>query len=114
MQSFIQVTTTVESRQQAEQLASAITTSRLAACAQINGPITSTYWWKDKLETAEEWQVVFKTLHSAYPALEASLKRQHPYEVPEIVAVPFLAGNPAYLDWIAAQVAPAANGRVVD
>jgi periplasmic divalent cation tolerance protein len=104
MNTFIQVMTTVDNRQQAEQLASLITSSRLAACAQIAGPIASTYWWKDKLETAEEWQITFKTLQSIYPELEALLKRHHPYEVPEIVAVPVLTGNSAYLDWIAAEV----------
>lgn len=104
MTAFIQVTTTVETREQADQLASVITSSRLAACAQILGPIKSTYWWKGKLETAEEWQLLFKTNQSAYGELEALLKKHHPYEVPEILAVPVLNGNPAYLEWIDAEV----------
>jgi periplasmic divalent cation tolerance protein len=107
MDEFIQVVTTVESREQALQIASIITTARLAACAQISGPITSTYWWLGKLETADEWQLVFKTTASAYPQLESAIKENHPYEVPEILALPVLNGNPAYLSWIAAEVKPA-------
>jgi periplasmic divalent cation tolerance protein len=108
MNSFIQVITTVENKGQAEQLASTIVGSRLAACAQVAGPITSTYWWNDKLETAEEWQIAFKTTQDAYAELETVLKEHHPYQVPEILAIPVLGGSVAYLKWITAEVKRAA------
>jgi periplasmic divalent cation tolerance protein len=104
MDTFLQVITTVLSKDQAQQIASLVVRGRLAACAQIAGPITSTYWWEDKLEIAEEWQLVLKTTQSAYSQLESFLKEHHPYNVPEILAIPILGGNPSYLDWISAEV----------
>ena len=74
--------------------------ARLAACGQVVGPIKSTYWWEGKVETAQEWYVVFKTTTERYPALEAHIREQHSYDVPEIVVTPIVAGNPAYLDWV--------------
>ena len=58
------------------------------------------------METAEEWQLGFKTTQSAYSQLESFLREHHPYKVPEIVGLPILSGNPSYLDWIAAEVKP--------
>jgi periplasmic divalent cation tolerance protein len=107
MNTFLLVITTVENKDQAQQIALLVTRHRLAACAQIVGPVSSTYWWEDKLETAEEWQLVFKTTQSAYAELENFLKEHHPYKVPEIVALPILSGNSSYLNWVAAEVRPA-------
>ncbi len=61
MEVFIQVITTVETREDAERIAKAMVESRLAACAQVAGPITSTYWWKGRIEDATEWQCLLKT-----------------------------------------------------
>jgi len=97
---FIQVITTVDSEEAANSLASAAVSARLAACAQVSGPITSAYWWRGELDTANEWMCTLKTRRACYPELEALLLDIHPYETPEILAVPILAGNPAYLAWI--------------
>ena len=99
----VQVTTTIDARASADHLARSAVEARLAACGQVLGPVTSTYRWQGELETAQEWMVVFKTTAERYPALEAHLRTAHPYEVPEIVAVPVHGGNPDYLAWVSAQ-----------
>lgn len=98
-----QVTTTTDSRTAAEELARGAVEARVAACAQIVGPISSVYWWEGKVDSAEEWLVLLKTTAASYPALEAYIKAHHSYDVPEIVAAPITAGNPAYLDWVRAE-----------
>lgn len=98
-----QVLTTTGSRQAAEALSRAAVELRLAACGQILGPLTSCYRWAGRIETAEEWQVLFKTTAGRYPALEAYLVDHHGYEVPEVLCLPVVAGNPAYLAWVRAE-----------
>jgi periplasmic divalent cation tolerance protein len=95
-----QAVTTTDSREVADGLARGAVEARVAACAQVVGPITSTYRWDGKVTTAEEWYVVFKTTAERYPALEAHIREHHGYDVPEIVLLPIVAGNPAYLDWV--------------
>jgi periplasmic divalent cation tolerance protein len=96
----LNVVTAVASREQADALAQSAVLARVAACAQVAGPITSTYWWDGELQTAEEWQVIFKTAADRYDALEAYLLANHEYDLPEVLALPVLAGNPAYLSWL--------------
>jgi periplasmic divalent cation tolerance protein len=103
---FRQVTTTAGSRAEAERLGRAMVERRLAACAQVWGPITSTYWWKGEIETAEEWVAVFKTTESQTGQLIAAVKSEHSYETPDIVAVEIADGLPDYLGWIAAETGP--------
>lgn len=98
-----QVTTTVDSQEQAQSLALAVVGARLAACAQVNGPVSSTFWWRGEVQTAREWVLVLKTTAQRYGALEAYLRQAHPYEVPEIVATAVDAGNPDYLAWVRAE-----------
>lgn len=98
-----QVVTSIGSRAEADELARDVVARRLAACAQVSGPIESTYWWRGELETATEWLVTFKTTAERYPALESHVLRHHPYEVPELVCLPIVAGNPGYLRWLAEQ-----------
>ena len=83
--------------------------ARLAACAQVGSPVTSTYRWQGEIETAQEWPVVFKTTAGRYAELEAFLRERHSYDVPEILAVPVAAGSAAYLAWLTEQSAPAAD-----
>lgn len=100
MEEYLQVFTTLEKREDAARIAKEVVEKRLAACAQVIGPITSSYWWEGRVETAEEWLCLMKTGKSLYPRLEKALKGVHPYEVPEIVAVPIVAGNADYLSWL--------------
>src|SRR5437773_1532733 len=98
---YLQVTTTTDSRVEAERLGRIMVERRLAACAQIVGPVTSTYWWKGAMETAEEWIAVMKTTHEQSALLIAAIKAEHSYETPDIVAISIADGLPDYLNWIA-------------
>jgi periplasmic divalent cation tolerance protein len=100
----LQVTCTVDSREAADALARAAVDGGLAACAQVVGPIASTYRWAGEVETATEWLLLIKTTAGAFPRLRDALVERHPYDVPEVVAVPIAGGHPAYLDWIADSV----------
>lgn len=98
-----QVTTTVAARAAADALARSAVSARVAACGQVVGPVSSTYWWQGDIATADEWYVVFKTTAERYPALERHIRDQHDYDVPEIVATPVVGGHPRYLSWISAE-----------
>lgn len=104
MEEYIQVFTAVEKKEDAERIANALLEKRLAGCVQITGPVSSTYWWKDKLEKAQEWLCFIKTSRSLYGELEKTIKETHPYETPEIIAVPIVAGSKDYLDWLGLQL----------
>ncbi|MEV6600187.1 divalent-cation tolerance protein CutA [Actinoplanes sp. NPDC051346] len=98
-----QVVTTIDSRKAADDLARQVVEARVAACAQVSGPITSTYWWEGKVDTAQEWRITFKTSAARYAALEQYIREHHSYDVPEILCSPVTAGNPAYLAWLDAE-----------
>ncbi|WP_223837876.1 divalent-cation tolerance protein CutA [Streptomyces venezuelae] len=102
----VTVATTVDSAEAAHALARDAVESRTAACAQVLGPVTSVYRWRGEVETAREWQVLFKTTAAGYPALAARLAAGHPYDTPEIIATPVVHGSADYLAWVAAEVAP--------
>ena len=74
---------------------------KCAACANLLPPVESIYWWEGKVESGNETIVLFKTTADRYPALEATLRQVHPYEVPEIIALPVEGGLPEYLQWVA-------------
>jgi periplasmic divalent cation tolerance protein len=99
-----QITTTLPDRAAAEQLAATVVGERWAACAQVAGPIASTFRWHDAVERAEEWYCHCKTTEAAAAGLRARIRELHPYEVPEIIVVPVVDGDPAYLRWIEASV----------
>lgn len=105
MTGAIQVVTTLPNRDAAQKIASALVERRLAACGQVAGPIASTYRWKGKVESAEEWLCVLKTRRERYAEVEAAIRALHPYEVPEIVATPIVEGSADYLRWIADETA---------
>jgi periplasmic divalent cation tolerance protein len=84
-------------------LAKALVERRLAACVNVLAECTSVYRWQDTIETAAEVPVLIKTTAQRYPALEQAVRELHPYELPEIVAVPIRGGLPEYLRWVAAE-----------
>ena len=100
MEGFIQVTTTTEKKEDAERIARSLVETRLAACVQIVGPIESIYRWKGRIETTGEWLCLIKSRRDNYGAVVETIRSLHPYEVPEIVAVPFTAGSRDYLGWL--------------
>lgn len=94
------VTTVVDARSVADLLAAAAVAGRLAACAQVGGPMDSTYWWQSRMETTREWSVHFKTAPDRVEALVDHLRGSHPYEVPEILVHWVEGGNPDYTAWV--------------
>lgn len=100
MPEYIQVVTTTERQEDAQQIARALVEERLAACVQVVGPITSTYRWQGQIETAQEWQCWAKSRRELYDQIEQTIRRLHSYEVPEILAIPVLAGSASYLAWV--------------
>jgi periplasmic divalent cation tolerance protein len=103
MDEFLQVTTAVSSREEAERIAAALVERRLAACVQIVGPVRSVYRWKGAVEQADEWLCIIKTVGPQYGDVEAAICELHSYECPEVIATPVAAGSAAYLEWLAAE-----------
>jgi periplasmic divalent cation tolerance protein len=99
------VLTNLPDRAAAESLADALIDARLAACVNLLAPCRSIYRWKGAVQHDEEHPVLIKTTEERYPALEQAIRARHPYELPEIVAVPIERGLAAYLEWIAAETA---------
>ncbi len=100
MAEYIQVVTTTTRKADAQAIARALVEKRLAACVQVLGPVTSTYWWEGKIETNHEWQCWIKTRRDLYEQIEQAIRKLHSYAVPEIVAVPIVAGSESFLAWI--------------
>ena len=92
--------TTTESRKDAEKIAEFLVEKRLAACVQIFGPIASVYWWEGRTEKANEWFCLIKTARALYEDVESAIRKVHPYKVPEVLAVPVVAGSKDYLSWL--------------
>ena len=86
--------------QVAEQLAAGLLEKRLAACINIVSGVTSHYLWQGKLEKEAEHLLLIKSTNRCYSALEEDIKKMHPYELPEIIAVPIDRGSPEYIQWI--------------
>ncbi|MGE0874380.1 MAG: divalent-cation tolerance protein CutA [Burkholderiales bacterium] len=100
------VLTNLPDRASAEKLADALVEVRVAACVSILAPCRSVYRWKGALQRDEEYPVLIKTTAERYAALEAAIRKLHPYELPEIVAVPVERGLPEYLAWVAEETRP--------
>lgn len=103
---FLHVQTTTDSRAEAMELGHEAVQARLAACAQVAGPIASTFWWEDGIERAEEWTLVLKLSADRYEELADFLIERHSYDEPEIIATPIVTGSPGYLEWIAQETRP--------
>jgi len=97
------VFTNLPDRASAERLAELLLEQRLAACVNILAPCRSVYRWKGALQHDEEHPMLIKTSAERYGALEQALRQAHPYELPEIIAVPIEQGLPAYLAWVAVE-----------
>jgi periplasmic divalent cation tolerance protein len=100
MKSYVQITTTTETKEQAQKIAQYLVEMRLAACVQITGPITSVYRWKGKVENAQEWLCMIKTREELFDKVESAIKKLHSYETPEIVSAPIFKGSKEYLTWL--------------
>lgn len=97
------VITNLPDQDSAARMAESLISRHLAACVNILAPCTSVYRWQDKVETTREIPLLIKTLATHYSKVEAAIRQQHPYELPEIIAVPIHAGLPEYLAWVEAE-----------
>ena len=106
------VLVTCGSAKEAKKIAEALVRGRLAACVNfLASPVESIYRWKGKVETAKEYLLLIKTSRGQFAALEKEIQRLHSYEVPEIIALPIVAGTKPYLEWLEASVGKAETGR---
>ncbi|MDX1375097.1 MAG: divalent-cation tolerance protein CutA [Burkholderiales bacterium] len=99
--SVLLVLTNLPDRPAAEALAEALVSEGLAACVNVLAPCRSLYRWNGALQNDEEVPLLAKTTTERYAALETAIRANHPYELPEIIAVPVERGLPAYLAWVA-------------
>ncbi len=97
---YLVVLTTLSKRSEARRLSRLLLRERLAACVNVLGPAESSFWWKGKIDHAKEYLLLIKTRASSFTRLRRFLEKNHPYDVPEIVALPIEKGNRSYLDWI--------------
>ena len=94
------VTTTSDSRVVLEKIANALIASRLAACVQIGGPVTSIYRWREQVESAEEFVCNIKTSAKMFAEVENKIRESHNYDEPEIILIKIDSGSQSYLDWV--------------
>jgi periplasmic divalent cation tolerance protein len=100
MTAKIIVLTNASSQEEARKIASALLERKLAACVNIIPGVESIYWWKGKIETAPEWTLLIKTVHSNFQAISAAIRELHSYDLPECIALVIDDGSPDYLNWI--------------
>lgn len=100
MEEYVLVLTSTDSIEAARAIVDSLVGDRLAASAKIAGPVSSTYWWDGEIVRAQEWQCWVKTRMDRYGQVEETIHRLHPYEVPEIIAIPIRAGSGRYLAWL--------------
>lgn len=106
MSDLLEVRIACPDGESAQALAADLVGRHLAACAQVLAPMTSTYVWQGRVETSEEVLLLAKTTAGAVDALVAHVEASHPYDVPEVLAVPITAASDGYADWLRASVAP--------
>lgn len=106
------VLTNLPDLESARRLARSLVEARVAACVNLLPPCESVYRWNGNLEIGQEHPMLIKTSRECYAALEAAIRGSHPYELPEIIAVPVTMGFSGYLDWVASETSPPhTNGR---
>ena len=101
---YIQIQITFPTAESAKEAAEKLVREKLVACAQVCGTIQSVYTWKDVCETSTETLLLAKTTLSLFERVESAVRAAHPYECPQIVALPIVTANADYLDWLAEQL----------
>lgn len=110
---FLVVHVIVGSRDEARTIARQVVEERLAACANLLGPVESTYWWKGAVESAEEVILLLKTRASLFDRLSERIRGLHSYECPCIVAYPITLGTPDFLAWIETETSSGASTTAI-
>ncbi|MGH8281276.1 MAG: divalent-cation tolerance protein CutA [Gammaproteobacteria bacterium] len=101
LENHVVVLSTVPDQKSAEKIAATLVKERLAACVNLVPGLTSIYIWKDELKREPEYLLIIKTTAGRFEALRQRLRTLHPYETPEILALPVSHGDPDYLGWLA-------------
>ena len=104
MSSYIVVIMTTSNREEAAKIVRSLLKERLIACANIVGPVSSLFWWEEKIDEASEFLVFMKTHKNLFQKLSEMVREIHSYEVPEILALPIIKGSPPYLNWLKASL----------
>jgi len=104
MDRYIQVTTTTRAREDALSIAAALVDRRLAACVQVLGPIISVYRWQGEVEKTEEFLLQAKSRQDLFPEIERLMEEIHPYQEPELIAVPLTGAGASYAEWLASEL----------
>ncbi len=107
--SYVMVVMTTANREEAVKIVRQLLQERLIACANIVGPVSSLFWWKEKIEEAEEILVFMKSREELFEELSEKVRTLHSYEVPEVLALPIVKGSPSYLEWFDASLKPVKN-----
>jgi periplasmic divalent cation tolerance protein len=100
MTEYLLVMTNVSDSEVGQIIAEKIIQERLAACVTLSSSVYSLYWWQNKITQDQEYTLFIKTKKDIYPKLEEKIRQIHPYDVPEIIALPILYGSKDYLNWI--------------
>lgn len=106
---YITVMVTTPSKEEALKIARRLLDDRLIACANIVGPVSSLFWWENKIDEATEFLAIMKSREELFQKLSERVKELHSYQVPEIIALPIIAGSPSYLNWLDACLKPVKN-----
>lgn len=104
MSSYIVVIMTTSNREEAAKIVRSLLKEGLIACANIVGPVSSLFWWEEKIDETSEFLVFMKTHKNLFQKLSEMVREIHSYEVPEILALPIIKGSPPYLDWLKASL----------
>jgi periplasmic divalent cation tolerance protein len=105
-QEYAVILVTASNLAEAKKIASVLLDKRRAACVNIVPRVHSSYWWQGKIDKADESLLIIKTTGAAVQGVIDLVKANHSYTVPEIIALPIMAGNPDYLQWIKDEVQP--------
>jgi periplasmic divalent cation tolerance protein len=106
LENYILVLVTASSKKEAENISQKLLEQKLIACANIVGPVSSLFHWGGKVERAEEFLILMKSRLDLFDAVSERVKALHSYEVPEVVALPIVAGSKVYLDWLGTSLQP--------
>ena len=100
MNKYIVVLVTTADKEEAQRISQILLENKKAACINIIPNVNSSYWWEGKIEKEKEYLLIVKTTGTMFDELVKLVRECHSYKVPEIIAIPIIAGNPDYLDWI--------------
>lgn len=101
---YVVIFVTASGREEADKIAAVLLEGRKAACVNIMSPVVSRFWWKGKIDSADEVLLIIKTRETAVSDVVEIVKGNHAYTVPEIIVLPVVGGSKDYLGWIAAEV----------